>query len=178
MMRWTWFWKTLIIFKLQTWLGNARLHLLCFFFCHVFCIEINYIMLSMWKSFDGMVLLVLILSCVGRLMVPMSLLLTMYTFVIDANSTTIIGMFCERFWDFFSPCWLVNSWILHFLIGFYIFIFFFISYMHASMSFETLNCLILPFVINLSFFFSIYYSSTINYIYFVYSIIVYFIYSI
>lgn len=124
MMRWTWFWKTLIIFKLQTWLGNAGLNFLCFFFCHVFSIEINYIMLSMCKSFNGMVLLVLILSCVGRSMVPMSLLLTMYTFVINAKKLFYHYYWCVlwKILRFFFPCWLTNSWILHFLIRcFYLF---------------------------------------------------------
>jgi hypothetical protein len=60
----------------------------------VLSIEFNYIILSMCKSLDGMVLLPLILSCVSHWMglIFMSLLLAMYTFVV--NVTFILFFHC------------------------------------------------------------------------------------
>ncbi len=127
----------------QTWLRNARLIFVCYVFCHVLSIEVNYIILLMCKSFEGMVQLLLILSRVDHWMGPIfrSLLLAMCTFVINAtfiNFSIIAIVFCKILFNltFFGqlanssfPSCLVDYPLpnqladLHFLVKFVIILF-------------------------------------------------------
>jgi hypothetical protein len=124
------------------------------FFCHVLSIEVNYIILSMYKSFDGMVLLLLIFSCVGHWvwLIFMSLLLAMCTFVVNVTFicfSIVAIVFCKIFFNLTFHGWLVNyafpsclvdfpfliSWLIfHFLVKFVIMLF-----MNGQFYFATLG---------------------------------------
>jgi hypothetical protein len=78
---------------LQAWLGNEGLIFFCYVFCYVLSIQV-FIMLSMCMSFDGMILLLLILSSRS--------LDETYVYVI---ATCHVHICCKRDFYFFFHCW-------------------------------------------------------------------------